>query len=40
LRRMKGASRSGSMASVSPRSRSVRTTTTSASRRRGRNGVR
>ena len=40
LRRMKGSSKSGSMASVSPRSRSVRTATTSASRRRGRNGVR
>ena len=40
LRRMKGASRSGSVASVTPRGRSARATTTSASRRRGRNGVR
>ena len=41
LRRMNGVSKSGSMAAVSPRRNSVRTTTaTSASRRRGRNGVR
>lgn len=40
LRRMSGASKSGSMAAVSPRGRSVRATTVPASRRRGRNGVR